>query len=74
MLLDIVDSNIVLKTISRDVVDILLRERQKKIIYRAKELGYFDVPKKIDLDDLAEEFGITKMAASIFKKYYKKNY
>jgi len=53
---------------------IFYQQIDRRKLYRAKELGYFDVPKKIDLDDLAEEFGITKMAASILLRNIIKNY
>ncbi|BDC18837.1 helix-turn-helix domain-containing protein [Acidianus sp. HS-5] len=60
-----INNNVILRAISRNVTDILLTDKQKKIISRARELGYFEVPRKVDLDDIAEEFGVTKMAASI---------
>ncbi|WP_338599008.1 helix-turn-helix domain-containing protein [Sulfolobus tengchongensis] len=40
----------------------LLTSKETEIIYKAYKLGYFDWPKKIDLNELSEELGISKAA------------
>lgn len=60
-----INNEIIMKLLSRGVTDVMLTEKQKSIIKRAKDLGYFNVPRNIDLEDLAEEFGISKMGASL---------
>ncbi|AOL16556.1 bacterio-opsin activator [Sulfolobus sp. A20] len=35
---------------------------EKKVLYAAYKMGYFDYPKNIKLDDLAKSFGVTKVA------------
>jgi predicted DNA binding protein len=39
-----------------------LTERQKEILIKAKQLGYYEIPRKISSLDLAKEFNISKSA------------
>lgn len=46
---------------------------QEKLLYRALQEGYLDIPKKADLNRLAEEFGTTKASLSVtFRRALKK--
>ena len=39
-----------------------LTDRQKEILIKAKQLGFYEIPRKITTLELAEEFGISKTA------------
>ena len=43
----------------------VLTKRQEEIIRYAFDNGYYEVPKKINLDDIAEKFDISKSTASV---------
>jgi hypothetical protein len=47
-----------------DNVFMLLTERQREIIFYAVENGYYEIPRKINTDDLAKKFGMTQSALS----------
>jgi predicted DNA binding protein len=50
----------------RDVEDEkeLLTEKQKEVVERAYELGYYDTPRDISLSKVAEELGVAKSTCS----------
>ncbi|AOL17742.1 XRE family transcriptional regulator [Sulfolobus sp. A20] len=59
-----------------------LTSKEKEIIYKAYKLGYFNWPKEIDLEDLANQLGISKTATlqtlrramnKLVKTYVKEN-
>ena len=39
-----------------------LTDRQKEILIKAKQSGYYEIPRKITTMELAKEFGISKTA------------
>lgn len=44
--------------------DLGLTEKQEQILFLAAKRGYYKVPRKVDLSDLADELGISHQAAS----------
>ncbi|AOL16563.1 bacterio-opsin activator [Sulfolobus sp. A20] len=53
------------KAISRNVGEMLLTDNERKVITRARELGYLNSPRKMRLDDVAKELGKSKMYVSL---------
>jgi predicted DNA binding protein len=47
-----------------DNLFMLLTDRQREIIYYAVEQGYYEIPRKINTDKLAEKFGMSQSALS----------
>ena len=45
--------------------DMSLTDRQEEVIRYAFDNGYYEVPKRINLDDLSERFGISKSTVSV---------
>lgn len=56
------------ETIKSDQVDDLqmgaLTEKQREILYLAVERGYYEIPQRVSLQDLADELDITHQSAS----------
>ncbi|MEM3204327.1 MAG: helix-turn-helix domain-containing protein [Saccharolobus sp.] len=70
---DYVSEKNLFKVLSRNTLNILLTGKEQLIMKKAKELGYFDIPRKITSDELAKELNTTKANVSmtlrnIFKK------
>jgi predicted DNA binding protein len=57
--------NSVYRILSKDLFKLVLTEHEERVISKARELGYFDVPRRVKLDDLANEFRVTKMGVSL---------
>ncbi|AHC52599.1 hypothetical protein SUSAZ_09090 [Sulfolobus acidocaldarius SUSAZ] len=55
----------ILRIVNRGIGDVIFTERQKIALTKAKEMGYFDIPRGAELDDVAEELGVSKMRASL---------
>lgn len=65
----------VYKIISRNVSDILLTEKEQYLLRKARELGYLDTPRRINLDEFAKELDVSKMYVSLsLRKIFKKIY
>lgn len=53
------------KMVSRNVMDMLLTEKEQLLMKKARELGYFNVPRKRNLEEVAKELGVSKMNISL---------
>ncbi|QXJ33911.1 helix-turn-helix domain-containing protein [Saccharolobus shibatae] len=68
-----VDEEKLIKILSRNVMNMLLTEKEQLIIRKAKELGYFDIPRRKNLEELADQLGVSKMNISLsLRKILKK--
>lgn len=68
-----VDEEKIIKILSRNVAKMLLTEKEQLILRKAKELGYLDIPKRRNLDEMAKELGTSKMNLSLsLRKILKK--
>lgn len=68
-IINLISSNLkeetLFKILSRNVMDMLLTEKEQLVMKKAKELGYFNVPRKRNLEEVAKELGVSKMNISI---------
>lgn len=53
------------KMVSRNVMDMLLTEKEQLLMKKARELGYFNVPRKRNLEEVAKELGVSKTNISV---------
>jgi len=53
------------KMVSRNVMDMLLTEKEQLLMKKARELGYFNVPRKRNLEEVAKELGVSKTNISL---------
>jgi predicted DNA binding protein len=53
------------KMVSRNVIGMLLTEKEQLLMKKARELGYFNVPRKRNLEEVAKELGVSKMNISL---------
>lgn len=53
------------KIVSRNVMDMLLTEKEQLLMKKARELGYFNVPRKRNLEEVAKELGVSKTNISL---------
>ena len=49
---------------ARDRDGLGLTERQRETLRTATEMGYFEVPRRVELEDLADELGVSRQAVS----------
>ncbi|BBD73609.1 hypothetical protein HS1genome_1998 [Sulfodiicoccus acidiphilus] len=59
------DRNSIYRKRLEGVVSLLLTPHEREIIRSAKLMGYFDLPRKVGLESLADEYDTSKMAISI---------
>ncbi|QIW23831.1 bacterio-opsin activator [Sulfolobus sp. S-194] len=68
-----VDEEKIIKILSRNIVNMLLTEKEQLILRKAKELGYLDIPRRKNLEEVAKELGTSKMNLSLsLRKILKK--
>ncbi|NON61685.1 helix-turn-helix domain-containing protein [Acidianus sp. RZ1] len=59
------DEKNLFKAISRNIGNVMFTEKEQMLIKKAEELGYFDSPRKKNLDEFARELGVSKMNISL---------
>ncbi|BFI74520.1 helix-turn-helix domain-containing protein [Sulfurisphaera ohwakuensis] len=68
-----VDEEKIIKILSRNIAKMLLTEKEQLILRKAKELGYLDIPRRKNLEEIAKELGTSKMNLSLsLRKILKK--
>ncbi|QGA68100.1 helix-turn-helix domain-containing protein [Sulfolobus sp. E11-6] len=60
-----VDEKIIFKVISRNSLEMILTEKERMLLRKARELGYFNVPRDRNSQELAEQLGVSKMSVSL---------
>ncbi|MHA1370965.1 MAG: helix-turn-helix domain-containing protein, partial [Promethearchaeota archaeon] len=58
------DVNFTIQQMTKYVFKSLLTKKQESILHTAFEFGYYDVPRRITLSELAEKFNISPSAMS----------
>ncbi|ACP56235.1 helix-turn-helix domain-containing protein [Saccharolobus islandicus] len=68
-----VNEEIIFKVISRNSFEMLLTEKERMLLRKARELGYFNVPRDRNSQELAKQLGVSKMNISFsLRKILKK--
>lgn len=69
-----VNEEIIFKVISRNSFEMLLTEKERMLLRKARELGYFNVPRDRNSQELAKQLGVSKMNISFsLRKILKKS-